>query len=162
MRSQRGRQGGNTGPDLLKNRKATKWTSTTQKVVIKMEPPPARKIWIRAKAKGQNGVSLAGRWWPAFSAFWILYPLTQKQTQKVVIKMEPPPAKKKSGYAHCRSRARRSKTVQKQCTIRTKVLKQSRSSIPEFQDFCLFNDKVYLITVENKRKHGGKDQDSIQ
>ena len=31
---------------------------------------------------GYNGVSLVGRWWPAFSATWILSPLTKKQQKK--------------------------------------------------------------------------------
>ena len=43
-----------------------------------------------------NGVSLAGRWWPAFSAIWILFPLIK---QKKPVRVGPPLAKL-SGSAH--------------------------------------------------------------
>ena len=45
-----------------------------------------------------NGVSLAGRWWPAFSGIWILSSSKNKK-KKQVVKVEPP-LTNVSGSAH--------------------------------------------------------------
>ena len=54
----------NTGPDPLKNRKATK-------PALNVGPSSARK---------RNGVSLAGRWLSAYGGTWILPPIKKKKT----------------------------------------------------------------------------------
>ena len=55
---------GNTGPGPLKNHKAAK---------------PAFNVGPSSARLRNNGVSLAGRLWPAFSAIWILFPLIKKR-----------------------------------------------------------------------------------
>ena len=52
-----------TGPDLLKNHKATE---TSIQCWANIGTPAKRHL---------NGVSLASRWWPAYSGIWILPPL---------------------------------------------------------------------------------------
>ena len=63
----------NSGPDPLKNHKATKPAF--------IGPPAKRHL---------NGVSLAGRWWPIYSGIWILYPLIIFFKKKNVIKFGLP------------------------------------------------------------------------
>ena len=82
----------NTGPDPLKNHKATK---------------PAFQFWalIGTPAKRHlNGVSLAGRWWPADSGiFFGLNPLSPLKKHKKIIKTPVKfgsPLTKLSGPAH--------------------------------------------------------------
>ena len=85
----RSRGGGGTGgPDLppppppptKKKKKSQKY-----RVLSNTAPDPlkqARAI-IGTPAKCHlNGVSLAGRLWPAYSGIWILPPLINKKTQK--------------------------------------------------------------------------------
>ena len=38
--------------------------------------------------RGTGGVSLAGRWWPAFSDFWILSPLNKKEKNVVRVRIQ--------------------------------------------------------------------------
>ena len=58
----------NTGPDPWKNHKATLYQASIHLWVI-IDPPAKRHL---------NGVSLADRWWPAYSGILILPPLIQK------------------------------------------------------------------------------------
>ena len=69
----------NTGPDPLKNHKATK-------PAFNFGPLSARQ---------RNAVSLAGRWWPAYSGICLDFPSTLKKIVKV-----GPPLTKVLGSAH--------------------------------------------------------------
>ena len=64
----------NTGPDPLK-----KWQLPSQHSMLGRH--------LHASETPFNGVSLAGRWWPAYSGTWILPPLIKKR--KMLSKLDP-------------------------------------------------------------------------
>ena len=53
-----------------------------------------------ASKRHLNGVSLACRWWPAYSGIWILPPLIKLTKTKKKVKVGPPLLTKLSGSAH--------------------------------------------------------------
>ena len=65
-----------------------------------------------------NGVSLAGRWWPAFSGVWILSPLIKEK--KNPSKLDP------SGSVHVRTSMRYPRSLIFACIIRVLIIMEPR------------------------------------